>query len=530
MKKTLCNALFACFFCNLLHAQAGSLDSSFGENGQVTASLRPSSGDAIIKTITKPNGKILTLGFSFVREKSFVIIGRYNADGKRDKNFGNDGFKKISAGSNNKLIDIELLPDNKILVAGTILSPGFNNDILLLKFNADGSPDVQFGENGEVIKDVNREKDDHVSDMAVGADGKIVVVGNTGHESKFFTARFNSDGSVDSTFDQDGVAVTKVGDEGFDNAQSVVITDSGKIVTGGFVVQSHEPFDLEHFAVVRYKQNGKLDPHFGNNGIVVLKELDNTSSAFLQSLKLLPNGKLLAGGYATIHNPDSRSVFMLVQLKQNGTLDDHFGDSGIAITEIYKTKYVDVRLTDIAIQRDKKIIACGNVLSDSILVLARYEKDGTLDNGFGKHGVVKNPVNGYWSNCTSVEIQPDGKILASGYGYKSLTNDSDFLMVRFKGDEALASNEAVNNAIVQSENKKVKIYPNPVSDQLHITGLDPDTNAAIVITDITGKIIKKLDAGNINSITINTKSFAPGTYYLIIQKENKRTSYKFIKQ
>ena len=111
-----------------------------------------------------------------------------------------------------------------------------------------------------------------------------------------------------------------------------------------------------------------------------------------------------------------------------------------------------------------------------------------------------------------------------------LINDSDFLMVRFKGDEAIASDEAVNKTVVQSENKKVKIYPNPVNDQLHITGLDPETDAAIVVTDITGKIIKKLDAGNINNITINTRSLAPGTYYLIIQKENKRTAYKFIKQ
>ena len=530
MKKTLCNALFACFFCNLLHAQPGSVDSSFGQDGLVTASFRPSSGDAIIKTITKPNGKILTLGFSFVHDKSFVIIGNYNADGTRDRDFGNDGFKKISAGSGNKLIDIELLPDNKILVAGYIISPGFNADILLLKFNTDGSPDLQFGINGQVVKDVSREKDDFVTDMAVGADGKIVVTGSTGHESKFFTARFNSDGSVDSTFDEGGVAVTKVGTEGFDNAQSVVITDSGKIVVGGFVVTAHEPFDLEHFAIVRYKENGKLDPHFGENGIVVLKELDNTSDAFLRVLKLLPNGKLLAGGDATIHNPDPRSVFMMVRLKNNGTPDEHFGDSGIAITEIYKKDFVDVKLQDIAIQRDKKIIACGNLLADTTLVLVRYEKDGTVDNGFGKHGVVKSPVDGYRVNCNSVEVQQDGKILTSGYGYKYLENDSDFLLVRFEGDEAIASNEAVNKIVVQTENKKVKIYPNPVGDVLHITGLYPDADAAIVVTDITGRMIRKLDMRNAGDITINTKSLSPGTYYLIIREEHKLTSYKFIKQ
>src|SRR5205823_1660150 len=127
-------------------------------------------------------------------------------------------------------------------------------------YNADGSLDSSFGNNGLVITDFGF--DSQAFALAVQTDGKIVVAGYTftgGSQYDFALARYNTDGSLDTTFGTNGEVVTDFGTGG-DEALAVVIDADGKIVVAGYTFTGDSQYD---FALARYNADGSLDTSFG---------------------------------------------------------------------------------------------------------------------------------------------------------------------------------------------------------------------------------------------------------------------------
>lgn len=161
---------------------------------------------------------------------------------------------------------IAIQADGKVVVAGTA-STGFNIDFALARYNVDGSLDTAFGAGGKVITPIGA-GDDTARAVAIQADGKIVVAGYavSGSVSDFALARYSPNGSLDPTFDGDGIVTTRVG--GISSAaESLIIQPDKKIVVVGRatgLMNNNQNGDL--FAVARYNENGSLDSTFDGDG------------------------------------------------------------------------------------------------------------------------------------------------------------------------------------------------------------------------------------------------------------------------
>ena len=182
--------------------------------------------------------------------------------------------------------------DYKIVAAGHTSTSGGNFNFALVRYNANGTLDTTFNTTGIVTTNFGQLDDIH--DAVLQADGKIVAVGSTfiGGKVELALARYNNDGSLDTSFGTAGQVTTDLGGIN-QSANSLVIQPDGKLVVAG-VYAPNGPSD---FFLARYLSSGSLDATFGTNG-KVLTPFDPTSNAGAASLVQLSDGTFVAGGSA----------------------------------------------------------------------------------------------------------------------------------------------------------------------------------------------------------------------------------------
>ncbi len=337
----------------MLWGRAGDLDSTFGNDGKVTTDFG-SSNDRAQSVAIQSDGKIVAAGFSDNRNNSDFAVVRYDTDGSLDSTFGGDGIVTTAVGGrDDTAYSIAIQNDGKIVAVGFSDNHRNNSDFAVVRYDTDGSLDSTFGGDGIVTTDFGRNNNDTAFSIAIQNDGKIVVGGKSNYN--FIVARYNTDGSLDSTFGWGGKVLTDVGLD--EHGCSVAIQNDGKIVAAG---SGWNGSDWE-FAVVRYNTDGSLDSTFGSDGIVTTD---------------------FGGGWENSHS--------------------------------------------VAIQNDGKIVVGGESNYDFIVV--RYNTDGSLDSSFGGDGIVRTAVGSGYDSAQGVAIQSDGKIIAAG------GRSYDFAVVRYLGD------------------------------------------------------------------------------------------------
>jgi uncharacterized delta-60 repeat protein len=248
---------FCCQFALARYNTDGSLDASFGVGGKVTTIF---AGDSRAFAVAiQADGKIVAAGG---RSDPFVTdfaLARYNADGSLDTSFGTGGKVTTDFSGFDQASRVAVQEDDKIVAVGT---GGPNNDFALTRYNTDGSLDTSFGTGGKVTTDFGGF--DGASGLAIQGDAKIIAAGRGGFFTVFALARYNTDGSLDTTFDGDGMVTTQFFGENIESAAGVAIQTNGKIVVAGSVFSTFDP----SFALARYNINGSLDTSFGAGGKV----------------------------------------------------------------------------------------------------------------------------------------------------------------------------------------------------------------------------------------------------------------------
>ena len=132
-----------------------------------------------------------------------IEVARLNSDGSLDTSFDDDGLATIDLHPSRVDLanDVALLPDGRIVLAGSSdTGSGFNADIALVRLNANGSLDTTFGNNG-IVPASFANANETAGDLVLQSNGKIVVVGQSYPNTNDFNilvARYNADGSVDS--------------------------------------------------------------------------------------------------------------------------------------------------------------------------------------------------------------------------------------------------------------------------------------------------------------------------------------------
>jgi uncharacterized delta-60 repeat protein len=400
----------------------GVLDTSFNSpNGFIIQPIG-SSDDYGRSLAIQSDGKILLGGYCRGVSNFDFCIARFNSDGTLDTSFGNGGKVIQPIGSFDDYgSSLAIRPDGKILLGGYCRGVS-NFDFCIARFNSDGTLDTSFGNGGKVIQPIGS-FDDYGSSLAIRPDGKILLGGSCRgvSNSDFCIARFNSDGTLDTSFGNGGKVIQPIGS--FDDyGSSLAIRPDGKILLGGSC-PGVSNFD---FCIARFNSNGTLDTSFGSSGIV-MQDISSLYSDNGNSLVIQPDGKILLGGYCYgVINND----FCIARFNSNGTLDTSFGSSGKVIQPIGT---VDDYGYSLAIQSDGKILlggSCGYSISNSDFCIARFNSNGTLDTSFGSNGKVIQPISSSYDYGFSLAIQPIGNILLGG----TCNNGSnyDFCLARFK--------------------------------------------------------------------------------------------------
>jgi uncharacterized delta-60 repeat protein len=290
------------YFALVRYEANGALDPTFGGSGKIVTSFLPASADYAQAVALQTDGKIVAAGTSATGGASSFALARYSANGTLDATFGAGGTVTTSFGILDDATAVAILPDGKILAAGQTITASIHREFALARYHPNGSLDATFGSGGKVITAVGT-SDDALAAIALQSDGKIVAVGysSNNNNTDFAIVRFNANGSLDTSFGTGGKVTLAIGSAS-DIANCVAILSNGKILVAG----NSRAGIINRFALARFNANGTLDTSFGVNGKVATTI--GTGSASAESLALQPDGKIVAAGYSITNSVESAAV------------------------------------------------------------------------------------------------------------------------------------------------------------------------------------------------------------------------------
>jgi uncharacterized delta-60 repeat protein len=396
-------------------AADGDLDPTFGFGGKRMYTIAAGERDFATTVAIQADGKAVIGGElgDFTSDFNQTVLTRLNRDGSPDPAFGNAGV--IISGSQIHIPKLVIQPDGKILAAAATSIFGTNWDFSVTRYNPDGSLDQTFGNGG-----VATNGSGHAQWIVLQPDGRIVLVGFIPlfrNGSDYLVARFNADGTVDSSFGTGGRVQTSFtsGRNSSDVARAGAIQADGKIVltgsSGGF-----SP------AMIRYNPDGSVDTSFGLDGTVFTPNFGGTANRIL----IQPDGKIVVSG----------GPFVVGRYNPNGTTDQTFGSGG-RVSGGFGPGNGSAH--DMIIQNDGRIIVAGSVCftgtGDCAFLLGRYAPDGTFDTSFGSNGFVITEFTGALDEANAVALQPKAKLLAVGYAAEPGASNVDFAAARYLAHE-----------------------------------------------------------------------------------------------
>lgn len=320
----------------------GSKDTTFAK-GKGWITTDPGDMETAAGMVVGRDGKITVIGTSghgdsLNQPNNFISMSRFTAKGEIDPTFGKEG-SILLPDNNAYLKTVQLQADGKILAAG---SHKGESDIssVLYRFNADGTPDTSFGSGGKANYNFGSIPVSMVHAMAIQPDGKIVTVGTgspdtyTGVINVYAVARFNTDGSLDTSFGNGGKVTVYAGSSddvdranskfSDSTAESVLIRQDGSIVIGGGIRLTEKGTGAgTKFGLVALLPNGEIDTSFGNQGRVTTDK--SLWDGFADNLVETRDGHLLISGSVDIQHRNTYGIF---SFNADGTRDLSFGAVG----------------------------------------------------------------------------------------------------------------------------------------------------------------------------------------------------------
>lgn len=424
--KRLAGALVSlpCLLAVSLTAAPADLDQTFLDNvgvgiTPVNYPIEPADGTGAVNAVAlQSDGKIIAGGnvSTYQGTGAALALRRLNADGTLDSTFNAGGSGLADSQGQPEINDIIVLADDSILICGVFTSYDGNAVSGIAKLTPDGDFDSSWtgsGLTGSTFR--------YGFDMVLQPDGKVIVVGGFQFANGVFQeniARFEADGSLDTSFDPDvfdsaalfGVDLDSLGnvyiagardngfgvgtssllrrlfpdgttDEAFDpginetdgDLDAILVLANGSILVSGNFFDFQET--IQASAVAAFLPSGELDTAFNSN--LLAGGYDGWAGGFLEQL---PNGQIFAGGIFTLFNGQSSAS--IIRLEADGTVDTAFTPAPYAARNgDYGTHFYDI-----AVQPDGKYVVGGwfERITDPELEInniARFEGDLSDDPG-----------------------------------------------------------------------------------------------------------------------------------------------------
>jgi uncharacterized delta-60 repeat protein len=495
-------------------AGAGTLDTTFGTNGIAYADFT-NGMDTANAIALQSDGKVIMAGYSQAsnsyRNSSF---SRFNSDGTIDTTFGIGGKAIIDLAPNagDQIGEIHILDNGSILATGSVQdSSGFS--FSLAKLTATGTLDTSFGNNGKVV--TNLGNNSFIYDSAVLSNGKVTAVGEL-QNAGFAIVRYNSDGSLDTSFSSDGIATVSLG-SAYDSARSVTVTADDKTLVAGFYYGSSGQTTL---GIARFNNDGSLDTGFDGDGKLLVGDRVFVD-ADLSTIRVtaLADGKFLVG--ATVGYSDGFQA-TLYRYNSDGTLDSTFGTAGKQRLNINNLAYL--YLNDLQVTGDGKIVlgVSANQGTPSApnfdFAAVRLNANGSLDTSFGTNGITTVPISTLSSNAAdfarAIQIDAAGNVLIGGYSNQTavFNGDRQFALVRLKGDTVQTAFSE------QSDTASITITPVNDAPVLDLNGAASGINFATSFTEDSAPVeivsntltLTDIDSPTISSATITITNLLDG--------------------
>jgi uncharacterized delta-60 repeat protein len=383
-------------------AAGGALDPTWGGTGFVTTPFP--AGDSFAEGVVARGNGVLAVGVAFGATDGDFALAAYNRDGTLDQTFGTGGEVTTNV-TNFDVATAVAWQGDKIVVAG-YTSPDFAEyDFAVARYNKDGSLDQSFGTGGVVVTDFGGSED--IADAVLVKGSQIVAAGGTtagGGGENFGLARYNKDGSLDTSFGGDGLVTTDF-EGGFDAANGLDIMEN-RVVAAGYA-NFHTN---SNFALARYRDDGKVETDFSGGE-------DAAHDVDIRGQTIVATGE---AGNGTDQD------FAVAEYMKSGALDPRFSGDGKATLDLGG----DESAGGGAIQYDGRIVVVGGTpfgLFGDRFAVARFTSSGSPDPSFGGAGFTTTQI-GADSAAQAVAIGPDNRIVAAGY---SCTANCDFAVARY---------------------------------------------------------------------------------------------------
>ena len=496
----------------------GSVDTSFGNN-ETHIFIIP-----IGLFVIQPDAKIITAykqdhynSFGQV-DSSYFRTERYNVDGTLDTSFGTDGIVITDFGFGyNYATAIALQPDGKIIVTGV----SYNNKFAMARYTTNGDLDTTFDGDGKVITSLGSGLKSYASYVSVQADGKIIVAGLSytsidPQEFSFSIAKYNPNGSLDTSFDGDGIV-----NNPFDDAPGTAINFNTIIeqLDGKFLVTTDTGSVNLEFELRRYNASGSDDTSFGNNGksTLFIQDVNRALGIALQQ-----DQKIVVAGYSRSYTSIVDGYdFNVVRYSTNGVPDVSFGNNGIIAAKFDSSNDI---CSKVLIQPDDKIITIGvkktypfGTAGKELIAISRTNTDGSLDTTFGTDGKAVSDLGQDYSVINNAIVQQDGKILVS-CETATFGNSSEYFLIRYNNNGSLDTSFGNNGKTMLGGLTAILPLPNGkiiIASQVSDAQDNPFLNLKRINND------GSLDATFDNNVLLTINGFIYGSIYSTLQLDGK---------
>lgn len=393
---------------------AGLLDTSFGTMGIATYDF-PGRADRAYAVVASSDGTIYAAGSTELssaptNQSDFALV-RFSATGTAITSTPID-----FGGGQDFAYAMAQQADGRIIVAGVAYAPdASSSSFAITRTNADTSADLTFGVNGIVTTTFPGATFSSATGIAIQNDGKILVVGSVtigANPSQLGVARYNADGTLDTTFGTNGLVTAA----NLPKATDVALAADGSIYISGN--------DGSNFVLMHMDSTGTMDAAFGTNGVVIASV---PGSATAYSLALQADGKIVLAGEAT-PGGSLNTAMAFVRFNTNGTLDATFGDGGSTIVDV--SSGIDQALSLVQ-QADGKLIAAGFTAGSGAgnFLTVRLTVDGQLDQIWGGDGIGVTDIGGLQDNARAATIDAEGRLIVAGQG--TVGGSIDFAVARY---------------------------------------------------------------------------------------------------
>jgi uncharacterized delta-60 repeat protein len=493
------NYLMVVFFIliNTIYAQSINLDTSFGISGYSEAISIPSA-DSATDTAILPNGQFIT-GH---KSNSLIRLKKINQNGMIDTSFST----AFSLGPGSFVIFKKLvLYNDKIIVAGmgkTSLNSDY--DLLIARFNLDGSLDSTFGTNGYTLISYGSSNDEPIDILNDDfGNSYIYAVHNS---IKYFT-KIDSNGLIDSNFGANGILLT---DSSNKLINKVFLQNDGKLLLAG-AKRNLSTNNYESY-IERILQDGTYDSTFGNNGEVIIP---NSEYCFIRNFEYnySDNSILILHEFSSTNFTQDR-VFLSKIYITDGNLISSFANNGVTAQYSFSNlpRFNPKHITTLS---NSKILIAGSAsndvnISDKIFTM-RFDADGNIDSSSG---------NDYFIFDTT----PPDTSMRADYFPRLFNVDNDSFVLAYSGGSVTFGNRTylakfngltlgIDSILNEEKDNVLIIFPNPSKNHVTIQNkLNSSENFIYEIIDLIGRITKK-GTSRFNE-KINVEDLTNGTYII----------------